>query len=128
MAAPILSGFATVTVAADQPNNAFNAAMATTTQPTLASPSTSALSFAADDGNTSAACDCTQLRYAVIALSTILGTLVLSLVVFSVLKARRWVRRGAVSRDGEVKELRREKEDAERRERDAVRSRRERGN
>jgi hypothetical protein len=94
--------------------NAINAAMAT--EP-VNEPTTQAITFTSQ---TNASCDCTQLRYAVIALSTILGTLVLSLVVFAVLKTKRWTRQGASARDGEVKELKRQKDDAERRERDAM--------
>lgn len=111
MAASILTTFAIVTVPSEPTVNA-NAAMATGT---VNQPSTSAIAFPSQSPN---ACDCTQLRYAVIALSTILGTLLLSLVVFSVLKAKRWTKKGAGARDGEIKELKRQKEDAEKRERD----------
>ena len=88
-----------------------NAAMVTS-NPAADQPTTSTITFAAQ---TNASCDCTQLRYAVIALATILGVLVLSLVVFAVLKARRRTRGGVSAGDGDVKELKR---DVERRERD----------
>lgn len=53
-------------------------------------------------GLTDNSSDCVSLRNAVIALSAILGTLVLALILFAVSKARRWVADGATSKDAEI--------------------------
>jgi hypothetical protein len=64
------------------------------------------------------ACDCTSLRYAVIALSTILGTAFMALMFGVAFKSRRWTAKGAASKNEEISTLKKAKEEAEKRERE----------